>query len=359
MRQGLHLAGVLAALALLLGACSAPAAPAGTPPPAGRPDAAPVTAATGTTPTAPPAPMRARFSFSSISGIGLPYWTAVEAGLFTRQGVELEMGYSVATAAMGSLIAGDVDLLSSAGAELVAANVEGADIVGVAGTLNKVVQALMAAPGLSQPSALRGRQLGVTRYGSLSDFSARYLLRNWGLQPESDVTILQIGGIPEILAAFAGGALDAGVLTPPFTLQAGDLGFVELANLWSQPLEYPGSILVIRRPTRPEQEELVRRFVRGLAEGVHLMLTDRDLAVRALAAGTQTNDARALNATYDIYTPLFERDLRLSREALRTAIDQLAAANPRAASMEVERLIDPRFVDELKASGYVERLYAR
>ena len=103
----------------------------------------------------------------------------------------------------------------------------------------------------------------------------------------------------------------------------------------------------------------MRRFVRGLAEGVHLMLTDRDLAVRALAVGTQTNDARALNATYDIYAPLFERDLRLSREALRVAIDQLAVANPRAASMEVERLIEPRFVDELKTSGYIERLYAR
>jgi NitT/TauT family transport system substrate-binding protein len=357
--QGPHLAGALAALALLLGACTAPGAPAAAPPAGERPDAAPTAGGAAASQTAPPAPMRARFSFSSISGIGLPYWTAVEGGLFTRQGVELELGYSVATAAMGSLIAGDVDLLASAGPELVAANVEGADVVGVAGTLNKVVQALMAAPGLGEPSALRGHQIGVTRYGSLSDFSARYLLRNWGLQPETDVAILQIGGIPEILAAFAGGGLDAGVLTPPFTLQAGDLGFVELANLWSQPLEYPGSILTMRRPTRPEQEELVRRFVRGLAEGVHLMLTDRDLAVRALAAGTQTNDARALNATYDIYTPLFERDLRLSREALRTVIDQLAAANPRAAGIEVERLIDPRFVDELKASGFVERLYAR
>src|SRR3954465_4794273 len=196
--QGPHRA-ALAALALLLGACTAPGAPAAAPPAGGRPAAAPTPAAAAAIPTAPPSPMRARFSFSSISGIGLPYWTAVEAGLFTRQGVELEVGYSVATAAMGSLIAGDVDLLSSAGAELVAANVEGGDIVGVAGALNKVVQALMAAPGLSEPSALRGRQVGVTRYGSLSDFSARYLLRNWGLQPESDVAILQIGGIPEIL----------------------------------------------------------------------------------------------------------------------------------------------------------------
>jgi NitT/TauT family transport system substrate-binding protein len=303
--------------------------------------------------------MRARFSFSSISGIGLPYWTAIEAGLFTRQGLELEVSYSAATAAMAALIAGEVDLLTSAGAELVSANVEGADVVGVAGTLNKVVQALMAGPGLGEPSALRGRQIGVTRYGSLSDFSARYLLRGWGLQPETDVAIIQIGGLPEILAAFAGGGLDAGVLTPPQTLQAGDLGYVELANLWSQPLEYPGSILVMRRPSRPEQEELVRRFLRGLAEGIHLMRTDRDLALRALGVGTQTSDARALNATYDIYTPLFERDLRLSREALRTAIDQLAATNPRAAGTEVERLIDPRFVDELTRSGFVERLYAR
>ncbi len=370
--QAASRASALVALALLLGACSAPVAPpASSPadghdaaPPAssaaeGRPAAASAAAAAEPTATAPPAPMRVRFSFSSISGIGIPYWAALKAGLFTRQGLEVEQGYSVATAAMSALIAGDVDLLTSAGSELVAANVEGADIVGVAGTLNKVVQAFMAAPGLSEPSALRGHQVGVTRYGSLSDFSARYLLRNWGLQPDTDVAIVQIGGIPEILAAFSAGGLDAGVLTPPQTLQATDLGFVELANLWSQPIEYPGSVLVMHRATQPEQEEMVRRFLRGLAEAVHLVRTDRDLAIRALAAGTQTNDARALAATYDIYTPLFERDLRLSRAAVQTAVDQLAASNPRAAGVDVDRMIDMRFVDELARSGFVDRLYAQ
>jgi len=357
--QARRLAIALATLGLLVSACTAPAPPSASPPGEARPAPAPAAAAPVTVATAPPAPMRARLSFSSISGIGLPYWTAVEAGLFARQGLELELSYSAATAVIGALIAGDVDLATSAGAELVAANVEGADIVAVAGTLNKVVQAFMAGPGVGEPAALRGRQIGVTRYGSLSDFSARYLLRNWGLQPETDVAIIQIGGLPEILAAFAGGGLDAGMLTPPQTLQAMDLGYVELANLWSQPLEYPGSVLIARRPTQPEQEELVRRFLRGLAEGVHLVRTDRDVAIRALGVGTQTSDARALGATYDIYTPLFERDLRLSREALRTAVDQLAATNPRAASADLDRMIDSRFVDELARSGFVERLYAR
>jgi NitT/TauT family transport system substrate-binding protein len=224
--------------------------------------------------------------------------------------------------------------------------------------MNKVEQAFLAAPSIGQPSALRGRQVGVTRYGSLSDFSARYLLRTWGLQPETDVAIVQIGGLPEILAAFASGGLDAGVLTPPQTLQATDLGYVELANMWSQPIEYPGSVLTMRRATQPEQEEMLRRFLRALAEGIHLVRTDPELAMRALGQGTQTTDARALGVAYDVYTPLFERDLHLSREAVQTAVDQLAASNPRAVGADVSQMIDARFVDELNRSGFVERLYA-
>ena len=89
------------------------------------------------------------------------------------------------------------------------------------------------------------------------------------------------------------------------------------------------------------------------------MNADRALTVRVLRTRTQTDDLRALETTYDIYAPLYQKDLRPSREALRIALDELAATNPRAAGADVDRMLELRFVDELARSGFVERLYGR
>jgi ABC-type nitrate/sulfonate/bicarbonate transport system substrate-binding protein len=225
--------------------------------------------------------------------------------------------------------------------------------------LNRIVHAMYAAPSVRQPDDLRGRPVGVTRLAALSGSSARYLLRQWGLEADRDVTVVQTGGFPETLAALSSGAIQAGILPPPHTLRAQELGFVELGNLWTQPLEYPGGMITVRRPSGPEQEERARRMLRALVESIHRLREDRPLAIRVLQAETRIDDPRAVEESYDIYTPLFERDLRLSREAFRAALEELARTNPRAADANADSLMDPRFVDEIRQSGLVERLYAR
>jgi|SRR5579884_725969 len=348
---------LLLGLVLWLVAC-APAA--GEPRPASPPNAtaaAPPPAASAAATPAPP--LRVRFSYSTASGSSLPYWVAQEAGLFAKYGLEADVSYMAATTAMSALLAHDVDLTSTAGAELVAAHVEGADVVAIAGVSSKVTQALYVAPTITAPGGLRGQRLGITRLGSLSDFAARYLLRQWNLRPDEDVAMIQVGGYPEILAALSAGGVDAGMLTPPITLQAQDVGYVELANLWTAPLEYPATLLARKRAGGPEDDEIARRFVRVIAESIRLVQDDRDLALRVLQAQTKTDDPRVLAATYEVYAPLFDRDLRLSREAFQAAIDQLAVSNPRAASASPDAMVDRRFVNELAQSGLLERLGAR
>jgi NitT/TauT family transport system substrate-binding protein len=300
-----------------------------------------------------------RFAGSAVSGGQLPFWVTIEAGLFAQHGLEVEWQYLANTMTMNAFIANELDVISVAGPELVAAGAEGADIVAIGGVANRVVQSLFVVPAIQDPAALRGRTVGVTRFGSLSDFSARYLLRQWGLRPEEDTALVQVGGIPEIIAALLAGGIEAGVLSPPQTLQALDQGLVELANMQNQPLEYPTTLVAMRRPERPEAQETARRFVRAMVEGIHRLLTDRPLAIRALQTYTRNDDPRILDTTYETYAPTYERDLRISRDSLRTALEQLAASNPRAANADVDRLIEPRFVEELARGGLLDRLYAR
>ena len=59
----------------------------------------------------------------------------------------------------------------------------------------------------------------------------------------------------------------------------------------------------------------------------------------------------------ELAAPLFERDLRLSRDAFRTALEEHARSNPKASGVDPDTLMDPRFVEEIQRSGLVERLY--
>jgi hypothetical protein len=166
-----------------------------------------------------------------------------------------------------------------------------------------------------------------------------------------------MGGYPEMLAALTAGGIDAGILPPPQTLRARDLGFVELGNLWSTSLEYPAIVFAARRERQAERQEMTRRLLRSVVEGIHRTHVDRPLSLRVLKTETHTEDDRAVDEGYDIYTPLFERDLRLSRDAFRTALEEHARSNPKASGVDPDTLMDPRFVEEIQRSGLVERLY--
>jgi hypothetical protein len=95
-----------------------------------------------------------------------------------------------------------------------------------------------------------------------------------------------------------------------------------------------------------------------MVEGTHRLHTDRTLALDALRKYGRNDDPRVLTTTFQTYAPTYEKDLRLSRESLRAALEQLAASNPRAASVSLDQVIESRFVDEIRASGLVECLYA-
>jgi ABC-type nitrate/sulfonate/bicarbonate transport system substrate-binding protein len=366
----------LAALAVAVAGCGPGAAPAGSAPaaapanqaaPPAPPSGASAPAAAGSEApasgaaaqaSATAAPVKVKMAFTALAGSFMPIWVAQEAGLFTQNGVDAEISYiGNSPTAMAGLIAGEVDMLVGAPDAGIAAAVDGADVVSVGTLLNKIVQAIYAAPGYTDPTSLRGHSVGITRFGALSDSAVRYLLRRWNLEPERDVTLRQIGGFPEMVAALSANGIEAGILAPPHTLRAKELGFVELGNLWTTPLEYPAIVFNARKQRTAEQDERVRRVLRTAVEGVHRTRTDQPLATKVLVEFAKSEDPRANDEAYEVYTPLFERDLKLSTDAYKTALDEMARSKPQAASVDLETLMDKRFIDEIAASGLVDRIY--
>jgi ABC-type nitrate/sulfonate/bicarbonate transport system substrate-binding protein len=134
------------------------------------------------------------------------------------------------------------------GPALINANLQRRSIVGVAGTLNRMVMKIMAAPQIKSPNDIRGKRIAITRYGTTSDFSARLFLKNWAPSAEKEAVILQVGSIPNVLASLQSGASQLGALSPPAHLQAEKAGFTELMDLSKREIFYPYTYVTVSAP---------------------------------------------------------------------------------------------------------------
>jgi len=142
---------------------------------------------------------KVRMAFTSLSSSMCPPWIAREAGIFNKHGLDVEViATPTGVEGMNALIAGEVQFLQISGGTTASAALGGADVMIVGTAVDTLVQNLMARPEIEKAEQLRGKSLGITRFGTSIDVGARIALRHFELVPEKDVAIVQIGGVPEV-----------------------------------------------------------------------------------------------------------------------------------------------------------------
>lgn len=152
--------------------------------------------------------------------------------LFEREGLRSQLVYiNAGPRAMAAILAGEVQVSLSGVNSIVSAFAQGGDPVALAGTVNTINVSVFARPEIRTPDDLRGKKIGITRFGGLTDFAAVYALKRWNLQPVKDVAIIQIGDASSLLGALAGNSIQAGALQAPFTIRAAQLGYREMIDL--------------------------------------------------------------------------------------------------------------------------------
>jgi NitT/TauT family transport system substrate-binding protein len=352
-RPPLRLAGWLLTLVL---AC----APAGTSSPAAPP--APSEASPAAAATAAPARIPVRIGYSAISGANLGLWVAKEAGLFEQYGLEVVDFPLVegGTLAIQALVAGDIQIVSAGSSGVIAAVLGGSDIVMIAGSSNKFDFALMTVPEIQSAADLRGKRVGVSRFGSSSDFAARVALMHLGLDPDRDVTLIQAGGTGQRLAAMQSGALDAATEIDPALLTAQKLGFRILVDLAELGVPYEAGPMSTTRALIAQNPEIPRRFIRAYLAGIHRMKTDRAFGIETVRRYMHTDDPEVAAATWEHFALRSIPEVPyLLDAALNTVLQELAPRDPRAANARPEQFYDNSFLQEAEASGFVRQLYGR
>jgi NitT/TauT family transport system substrate-binding protein len=306
-----------------------------------------------------PSPEKLRLLYSAIGGSQASVWVPYEAGLFRKHGLDVELLY-VGGGGRGAQVvqSGEVPIGIFTGGAIVNSNLAGGDLVKIASSMNAMTFVLMVRPEIRRVEDLKGKRIGITRFGSATDFGLRYVEAKWPLKRQRDFAVLQIGGMPEQLTALRGGALEAAVLNYELAIVARKEGFREMADISKMGLSFPTSSIGTTRSFIKRNENTVRKFVRAYAEGIHRAKTQRGFTVEVMKKYLRNDDTALINDLYDLYIlQNIPQIPRPSPEAMKTVLDQLAETNPQVAQLRPEQFIDSRFFQELEKESFIQRLW--
>src|SRR5262245_40018783 len=213
-------------------------------------------------------------------------------GIFRTNGLDLEMVYVNSGSLLNqALIAGTFDVSFSQGSEAMLAKLRGADLRINAVIANRFNHVYLAAPGLTSVKQLKGKKVAVSRFGSGSHFQTNLVLKEGGLDPEKDVTVLQIGNSGARMAAILSGVVDGTIMAGDFIPKARKEGFNILIDLADTKIEYPFLSLHMLGSYTDRNLPVVKAVIRGLSDSIRALRTDPAAAKAAIRAALRTDDA--------------------------------------------------------------------
>lgn len=304
------------------------------------------------------APQKLRVAYAAVTAAFSLPWIAKEAGIFQRHGLDVELVYIAAgSRAVQTLVGGSIDVAAIGGPAGVDAKLAGADTIYVAIPVNRVIVFTVAQPQIQRVEELRGKSIGVTRVGTVTDFFTRIFLRQNGLVPDRDVMIRQMGGLPEIVAGLKAGLIEGGTFGFPAVLHAQAAGFRVLVDYSKAGYRYPLSSVIVTQKLLRTRESAIRRFLESQIEAIHRFKTDPAFAMNVVGKYTNTTDRAMLEETQRVYADAFERIPYPNVEDMKLGITQVSETNPRAKGADPKDFVDARLLKEIEASGFVKKLY--
>jgi NitT/TauT family transport system substrate-binding protein len=271
----------------------------------------------------------------------------------------LLVGMGTGSVSLRALIAKDLEIASLSGSGLVQAALQGADTIIISAAINGFIFKVFTTPEITNPARLKGKKLGVSRYGATSDFAVRLALKKWGLNPERDVTILQIGTTQDTLRAMQTKMLDAGVLSGTASLVARKAGFRELGDLGELGLDYPMAPIGTTKGYIQKHEAQVREFMLAYIEAIHDFKRNKEAALTVLRKYTRNEDREVLEDSYSNYANKYLALPIPTIEGIRTILTELSTTVPAAKNADPEQFVATKIAREIEASGFVKRLYEK
>jgi NitT/TauT family transport system substrate-binding protein len=303
---------------------------------------------------------KVRMAYISDSpGSSAPYWIAKEAGLYKKYGLDGELIFiNGSTRGIQSLIAGDLDFTGAVGTSAINGKLAGGDIFIIDSLVNTLPYYIIGKPDIKSAEDLKGRTLATHIPGTSADFAVRLALRKFGIDYK-DIQAVMVGGSPARVAAVINGQTDFTMVTEPGKLQGEKAGMKVIIDMAKLKIPFQFSCTVTSGKTIRERPKMVEAMVKALANAVHLFKTNKKEAIRVMAKYTRGATPAVLEGSWAAYSELLEEDLHPTLDGLADTLAVQASWDPKAARANAKDIVDLRFVDKLKKSGFIDQLYGR
>ncbi len=302
-----------------------------------------------------------RIGIPGLSAEFAPVWAAKDKGLFKKYGLDVEIiAMQGGTQLVQAMMGGSLDFAVMGGAYLTGA-VKGADLVMVATHMDKFPYSLIVKPSIKRAEDLKGTKLAISRFGSSSDAGLRVSLQRSGINPDKDVTIVQVGGQTDRYAALKAGVVDGTVVIPPLSGAAQRSGFNTIFNMTKLGIPYPQEGVVVSRQYIANRRDTLLRFLKAYSEGVRDLKGDKEFAIAVLAKNLRMDSKKDRQALEDSFQEVvLEQMLKIPNpnlEATKMGIELLGKDRPAKMSADPKDYVDTSLMSELEKSGFFQNLY--
>ena len=290
---------------------------------------------------------RVTASYPGIAGYNIPFWVALEAGEFKKAGLEIDpIMISGGSKSMQALLSGGLDFAHVSGGVSVQANLSGADVTILATAANSMSAGVIAAKDIKSYQDLRGKKIGIASFGGNNDIGLRFAFKKNNINPDKDVTFLQLGGERNRLTALERGAISATIMSPPGLFVAEAEGYRRLGDLNTMGMRYPELSIVGRKRDLRDRRDLVRRYLRAYLEAVRVMKGNRDLTVRVIEKYIHVGSKAEALKTYEYFVKSISDTLRTEREGITEFLTTLEPKIPGASKRNPNEFIDESVLEE-------------
>ena len=290
-------------------------------------------------------------AYSSIGPMAAGVWMAKDSGAFEKYGLQADiLLITSGPVAVQALIGGDLQVVSAASNAVINAVLNGAPIIAVGGTANRPYHRLFVQPEINRLEDLRGKALGVTRFGSITDNLSRILLRKNGL--EGAVNVRQMGGTIEVAAAFQN-RLIAGAVTSELRVSPPSQPKI-LLRLVDMGIPYSMNMIAVQRDYLRRSPEAVENMIRAYVDGLAFMHRNKERALKIITKYARLNDARLIEQFYDDAITYLDRTPRAEPEAVQTILEFMGKKGT-----PPETFQDNSIIDKLTREGFFEKIYKK
>jgi len=288
-------------------------------------------------------------------------WIAKEAGLFEKYGVDVvPIYFSGGRPLMQALLAGDIQLAATGGITSVRAIVAGAELIIIAGYMNKLTYTFFTSKDITRAEQLKGKAVAISGFGTSSHAVTVLALKKLGLVPVKDVAIVQIGDQTARFAALQANSIQGAIITPPLTLLARNRGLNPLIDLTQAGIPWLQEVIIADNSMLRRRQDVVKSFMKGFIDGLKLWHTNKDKTTELLAKFMRIDikaNRESINEAYEYMKDATEKKPYPTFDGIKLQLDMIAETDAKAKGVRPEQVVDLKLLQEIDNSGFIDALY--